>query len=91
MRKTPVDKSFIKVFPNPCKDYIIVEYLNKPENFTGVFELYDIMGKKLLTTTLYQGYDQLLIPMLDLEKGMYYLYVTDTNGRKTVRKIIKSY
>jgi len=91
LRKTPVDKSFIKVFPNPCRDYIIVEYLNKPENFGGVFELYDITGKKLLTKTLYQGYDQLLISMLDLEKGMYYLYVKDTNGRKTVRKIIKSY
>jgi hypothetical protein len=88
--ETPRNESFMKVFPNPCNDYIIVEYLNKNKDYTGYFELYNISGKKLISKRIFSGYDQTIIPLNDVEPGLYYLYLAGKNGKEVVNKIIKT-
>jgi hypothetical protein len=84
------DNSFIKIYPNPCSSYLIVEYLNKDDNYTGFLELKNILGNCLYSTKIINGYYQNIIPLMDLEPGVYYLYFISTTGKKDVKKIIKS-
>jgi len=90
VRKTQTHKSFVKVYPNPCKDYVIVEYLNKDDNITGLLELKDLTGRTILTSQFCPGFDQSIIPLSVVPPGIYFLYYQNSQGRKNVHKIVKS-
>ena len=47
-QNNPVSAKLINLFPNPCSGKLIVE--NSPEN--GIFELYDIVGRKVYSSIL---------------------------------------
>jgi hypothetical protein len=89
VRETQTHESFLKVYPNPCRDYLIVEYLNKTKRIPGYLELKDIHGRTILTTQLSSGYDQTIIPLSGVQPGVYYLFQIDSQGKKNVHKIVK--
>jgi len=90
VRKTQTNESFVKIYPNPCRDYFIVEYLNEDYNLSGFLELKDLSGRTILTSQFLPGYDQTIIPLLGLRPCIYFLYYQNSNGIKNVYKIVKS-
>ena len=77
------EKSQLTLYPNPVQDNL---YLNLPHNTTGSFVLYDLLGKKILETTLNQ--DNTILTLSELHSGVY-LYDFSTNNSKLRGKIIK--
>ena len=74
--------SILKVFPNPAKDYIIVEYLvdipvTDQEHHNITLVMIDGNGKLLRHIELNHRQDQLVIPTENLNSGIYFfnLYV----------------
>ena len=83
--------SILKVFPNPAKDYIIVEYVidipvaeREQNNFSLV--LLDANGKLLKSFELNYSQDQLVISTENLKSGIYvfnlYIYGKIEKSRK---------
>ena len=88
VRETQTHESFVKVYPNPCREYLIVEYLNTTNSIPGFLEFKDIHGRTILTTQLSSGYDQKIISVSDFQPGVYYLFYIDSQGKKNVHKIV---
>lgn len=64
------DYSFA-LFPNPNNGNMTVAY-ELPDNETGTFELYDVIGKKLLSYQLYSGKNTFSISDDKVKKGIYF-------------------
>lgn len=62
--------SFVQVIPNPNNGNMHVVYKN-PGNTTGTFNVYNIMGKQVLSYPLYPGVNTLIISRTDLDPGIY--------------------
>ncbi len=65
------ENSFIKVIPNPNNGNMHVVYKN-PGNTTGTFNVYNIMGKQVLSYPLNIGTNTLIISRTDLDPGIYF-------------------
>ncbi len=63
--------NLLKVFPNPAKDYFIVEYILTAEINHAVIEIVDAMGRKLQSIALTNRKDQILIKTNALSSGLY--------------------
>jgi len=73
------EKSFIRVFPNPAKNYFIVEYLMEKKeggNGNSWLTLYDLNGRVILNHSARKGFDQLVVPTGDIPAGNYLLRLT---------------
>ena len=65
------ENSFIKVIPNPNNGNMHVSY-NNTEKTTGTFNVYNIMGKQVLSYPLNVGTNTLIISRTDLDPGIYF-------------------
>lgn len=87
----PVLNSYpkIKVYPNPAKDYLIVEMLTG--NVKGAtIRLYDIDGRLLQTIAMEERTQQKLVLLKGFSKGVYLLNVVydgKTIGKDKINKI----
>lgn len=73
-----VSESFdVKVYPNPCADYISIESLER----IAKVEVYDINGR-LMPTANYKSID-----CRGWSSGIYQLVIESDNGRKVYRKV----
>lgn len=65
------ETSQLKVYPNPARDYIIIEYIldREPEN-ASIF-LYDVSGKTILSQSLKATRDFLVVPLTGIPSGNY--------------------
>ena len=68
------DKGFPVVFPNPVKDYLIVEFKNKGQSLKTVL-LYDLLGREQIRLTTRES--RLQIDVNKLLPGTYALKVED--------------
>ena len=74
--------SFVTLHPNPTTDYVTI----KGENLRQA-EAVNMLGQKVLNA---QGKgNELQIDMTALPAGVYFVTVTDNEGRKCVRKVVK--
>jgi hypothetical protein len=77
------DKSYLKLFPNPARQYVIVEY-NLKEQFTKNCEISLVVsnfnGIPLLRKYLYKQQDQEMIPTSAFINGPY-VCILQVNGR----------
>jgi len=62
---------YVLLYPNPNDGNMTVEY-NIPETETGVFEIYDISGKKILSRPLAGGKNSFAISETQLTRGIYF-------------------
>ena len=72
-------ESAIKVWPNPTNGVLHIEADN-----TNKVEIYNLMGQIVLQAEKVETID-----LSDLEKGVYFLIVSNKNGARTVTKVIK--
>jgi hypothetical protein len=74
-----------KVFPNPVKNILQVSF---PDNITHVtFTVYDVLGKQIIETLLYQDYKA--INLEQLPPGIYISKLQADNQKSTTYKLIK--
>lgn len=66
---------FLKLYPNPARDYFTVEYCFASDDKPMVLKVTDIQGKVVYTEKLRQKQNRLLIDSKNLETGMYYISI----------------
>lgn len=76
------EQGFIKVYPNPTKDNIIIDI----EENAGL-TVYNVLGKILIKINLQKGQSNIILS--ELNSGMYY-FVLKTDSNTTIKKIIKN-
>ncbi|MCS6916867.1 MAG: T9SS type A sorting domain-containing protein [Chitinophagales bacterium] len=79
----PVRNEVIAIFPNPVRDMLYINLLNK--SVTSI-ELYSIIGQKLRTLQVQPGHPTIAVPVAELKKGMYFLRVY-SNQRELVTRM----
>ena len=76
------DKSYLKLFPNPARQYVIVEY-NLKDKFTKNCEIFlvvsNVNGASLLQKNLFKQQDQVIMATSSLPNGAYICSIT-VNG-----------
>lgn len=74
------DKNKIEVYPNPAVEYLTVQISNSElENVE--FEMYSLIGNKIVIRPEQVGTDKYRIPVKDLSSGYYYVLVKDSKKR----------
>ncbi|MFN8255576.1 MAG: T9SS type A sorting domain-containing protein [Bacteroidales bacterium] len=80
-----------KVYPNPAKDYITLEF-NSEEQFNGSISLISISGVILKQwdspNSFSSGYNSLKLDLTDLKEGIYLLRINSSNRFKTMRLMV---
>lgn len=82
-------ESEIKLFPNPAKSNIQIEYtVSNPDEVT--MRIFSIAGNvmKTITPSALEGENSINVPVNDLPTGTYFINMTDGNNQK-VAKFIK--
>lgn len=75
-------KTWISIHPNPTTGMIVVSGKNLKQ-----VEVVNILGQRMATA---QGKDETLqIDIANLPSGVYFVDITDSKGRKCVRKVVK--
>ncbi len=88
MNKSELNDSKINVFPNPAKDFIAIQLNQLTKNNIDV-ELYDLTGRLLQKTVLYQGSTIVNFDTRTLYEGTYLIKIIE-NGNVVSKKIILS-
>jgi hypothetical protein len=80
----------VSVYPNPVGESLTISLtpaLSKGERVQAVVQIFNIVRQVVYRGVVNEG--RVIISTKDFAKGVYYLQVTDENGNKEVRKIIK--
>ena len=83
----PDQEVFVKIIPNPNNGNMQLAY-KIPDNTRATFELYNIMGEKLLNYSIYGGKNTLDISATMLDNGIYFYQVIAGNKRIAADKIV---
>jgi len=75
------------LIPNPNNGNMQVVY-EIPENTTGTFEVFNMIGKKLFSYSLYSGKNTFPISRSDLNQGIYFYRATAGNKQIAKDKLI---
>lgn len=81
------EKHFFKVFPNPAKGFLTIQEVNATGSSTTYIEMVDLMGNRVLSTTLPPGTEHFL-PLNDISAGSYVLLIVQ-EGKHQLELIIK--
>ena len=66
-------KCFMKVFPNPAWDYVIIEFNTEEFDSQGLIVMTDITGRIIQSLEVHNGHNQVIIKVGNLSKGVYNL------------------
>ena len=81
--------SGFRVFPNPARDFVVIEYQNHETSEQVSVDFIDINGKCLKSVALASGKRQYIVPLNDLMSGSYILqYRRNEIDTKAVKLII---
>jgi len=69
------DFHYLKVFPNPAKDYLIIEYILESVQSNAILQLTNMSGKILFTNQLNNKQDQQIIDTRNYKAGNYILSI----------------
>jgi hypothetical protein len=74
----PINKetAYLKVFPNPAKDFITIEYNTGNDKIQGVIEIINESGRKVYNRNLGRQFDQIILDTRDLKSGSYIFRLT---------------
>lgn len=77
----------LKVYPNPCNDYITLEYRTGNKYKTLWVELIDATGKTVLTQKLKGGDNDELLGIAEFKPGVYVVRLIGDNSLVAVQRI----
>ncbi len=73
----------LRIYPNPVHDVLFIEN-NRFSNL--IFVMYDLTGKQVLNGNLSNTYNEIQISLLD--KGIYFIKLTDADSQSSITKKI---
>ena len=76
----------LNLFPNPCKDYLMLETEIQMDEIT--IELSNSTGQ-ILNSNYFQNVSTFEIPVLSLIEGLYFLKISDGNNRSETISFVK--
>ena len=76
--------NYIKLYPNPVKDELIIEFYKDVNNST--FELYGLLGNKVLNAKLNSNKNN--VSLSNIDNGIYYYKIIHTNQTINSGKLI---
>ena len=79
----------VKVSPSPATNSAMVEYVLPDGATHATLELVNTLGVKALTVELEGNRRNKTIDLSGLPSGLYFITVTDRNGQRLVRKVVK--
>ena len=79
-----IESPLAKIFPNPVKDIINVEFQQPMKSL----EMVNILGRRMVSEEI-KGMDMIKINLREADPGIYFLRLVDFNNRLRVYKIIK--
>jgi len=87
-----VNEPELKVYPNPAETEIKIEIQSTNHKIESVV-MYDVTGKTVSSSNTPQppsrGDSSALIDVRGLTKGLYFLHVELSNGKRVVKKVVK--
>ena len=84
---TDVAPSGAKLYPNPAKDEIMIEFDNALKT-DAVLEIYGYAGNLIQTNILKQGYKYISVSVKDLKAGIYFYKITSNNKAICKNKLL---
>jgi hypothetical protein len=75
------------MYPNPANKTITID--GGENTLLKGLEIFDITGKQIVTEKIEQPTQKFNLDISSLESSIYFVSVTDVNGRKVMRKLIK--
>jgi len=76
----------LKVFPNPAKDQISIEWLVKYTNAS--VSIFDVNGKKVYEHKANPGFNSFNVNVSEYPRGIYYLKVSTGNSEESMKVIL---
>jgi PKD repeat protein len=88
LNKTEKQQTNLQVYPNPAHDYLTMQW-NATANGQIDIQLMNILGQIVYVSSAksVSGENKLKVELPKLNKGVYYLQLTTSDGKKEVRKI----
>jgi hypothetical protein len=86
-KNTEKEDSYLKVYPNPAKDFISIEYKLNDEIAKPVIKFVSVNGQLVKYQELINSQDNVIIDIKDLTPGNYVVSL-ENNGMKTISVII---
>jgi hypothetical protein len=80
--------SKLRVYPNPARDYIIVEYKKNESKDQYSIQVLDQKGKKIMSFILSKTEDQKIIPIANLPSGNYLIQLKVNQSPKESCKVV---
>lgn len=81
---TEVNTPRLSLFPNPTQGEVTISH----SNTIKVIDVYDVLGKKVLTAQA-QNSNTYTLHMQSLSNGVYLVQITDTHNNQIVKKVVK--
>ena len=79
VKENEIAKNKCLLFPNPSNGVMQLNY-SIPTNETGVFDIFDLSGKSLISYALRGGKNAMTLSTTDLENGIYFYHLI-SNGK----------
>lgn len=79
--KLPLDGNILKIYPNPAKDYFIVEYHLESTPKFGSILIFNVYGKQVGSFSFTGKQNRIIIPTLFLHSGIY-LLAFEVDGKR---------
>ena len=80
--------SDFKVYPNPCSEYIIIEYSRENSGGKLRAEFFNSKGVNIKTCLLWNQCDQIVIPFKDYPPGIYFIRFSVNGAKKAICRVI---
>lgn len=89
-RKQVTNRSNVdfKVYPNPAKDYVIIEYTGERKDKFSSTEIIDAIGQIILKRKFEESSNLLIIPITGLAPGAYTIRIVKDSGTYSESKLI---
>ena len=79
----------VTVSPNPAYTQVQVAYTLPKASTSASLSLVNVLGEKVTEVWLENNHGSAVIDLSNLPAGLYFVSVTDTNGRRCVKKVVK--
>ncbi len=86
--KKPVVRGDVKIFPNPCRNYVTISTDEPIINGQVLFRIFDDQGRQLPQSPLKISHNLILVNLSDLIPGRYYLFLSFNGKKGTLHKIV---
>jgi hypothetical protein len=76
------------IYPNPANGRTLILKWSPKENESGTIDLYNIMGVKVFSVSIYENSNSFNLSQLNLSSGIYTYEINTNKSKRTIGKLI---